>query len=106
MGGNAECCRREVIGLGGEADGAGGLGALEDYEAFAVESLALVVLESLHAGLATIVNACDGGFAFHFEEDLSVGMRAEIAILVNHFHCDEGKAGAVGSNACLVGGEA
>ena len=96
----------EVVGLGGETDVAGCLGALQHDETFAVECLALVVLETLHAGLATIVNACDGGSTFHFEKDLSVGMRTEIAVLVNYFHSDESKTGAIGSNTCLVGGEA
>ena len=106
VGGNAECSCGELVGFGGKADGAGCLGALQHDEAFAIESLALVVLEALHAGLATVVNACDGGSAFHFEEDLRIGMRTEVSVLVNHFHCDEGKAGAVGGNARLVGGEA
>ena len=96
----------KIDSLSRETNGARVLSALDNSETFAIESLTLIVLETLHAGLATIVNAGDGGSAFHFEEDLSVGMRTEIAVLVNHFHGDEGKAGAVGSNACLVGGEA
>ena len=76
----------KIDSLGSETNGARVLSALDNSETFAIESLTLIVLETLHAELASIIDTGYRGVALQREEHLVLGIGTEVAILIDHFH--------------------
>ena len=82
----------KIDSLGSETNGASVLTTLDDSETFAVEGLALVVLETLHAELASIIDTGYRGVALQREEHLILGIGTEVAVLIDHFDRHKRKA--------------
>ena len=105
------CCYRyfcitQAIGNRLQAGTSGISRVLQHHEALAVKSLALIVLEPLHRNGASVIHSGYKGIAFYLKTDQIVGVRTQIAILIQNLYRYETQVTPIGIQVGTVGSQA
>ena len=99
-------CITQAIGNRLQAGTSGISRVLQHHEALAVKSLALIVLEPLHRNGASVIHSGYKGIAFYLKTDQIVGVRTQIAILIQNLYRYETQVTPIGIQVGTVGSQA